>query len=203
MACTIWTPLFMLISTWKPLQWRLPMAIGLYIFLTDFFFLGLGKLARMLILNDIFLFTGLNLRHWPSFIDRMAPFDGHRAAASAACFLKCPTCGMTGPAAHLEAYSQQILSPKINIPGCFLFLKGKQKPLLSRGKGEHCLDHHPGGIRSSQFPLEIPRLCWLRPPIRWGLRSQPSFLLQHAAPSHVPKERQVVQGDLSKDNLFR
>lgn len=96
----------------------------------------------------------------------MTPWSTRQeTAASAACFLKCLTCGKICPAAHSEAYSQQILNPKINAPGCFLFLKGKQKPLVSRGKGEPCLDHHPGGILSTQFPLEIPKLCWLRPPI--------------------------------------
>lgn len=67
--------------------------------------------------------------------------------------------GKAGPAARPGAYSLPILSPKNKHPGCFLFLKGKQKPLVSRGKGEPCLDHHPGGILSVQFPSEIPRLC--------------------------------------------
>lgn len=69
----------MLITTWKPLQWWLSMAIGLYFFNIIFFF-NIGKISKNsnLLLSYICLFTGLNLRRCPSFLfltDLTAPLE--------------------------------------------------------------------------------------------------------------------------------
>lgn len=124
----------------------------------------MGKFCKNsnLLLNAIFFLT-----YWTSSV--ALPFlyfpvwsrgpSEHLGGKRAACCLPCTSRGKTGPAAHPGAYSRPILGPKNTHPGCFLFLKGKQKPLVSRGKGEPCLDHHPGGILSAQFPSEIPKLC--------------------------------------------
>lgn len=121
-----------------------------------------------------------------SLLHRAAPMEP--SGKGCGLFPEMPHVQEACPAAHPGAYSQQILSPKNKQAGCFLFLKGKQKPLMSRGKGEPCLDHHPRGILSTQFPLEIPEAQSSSAdsghPFSRRLRFQLTFLLQHPAPSH-------------------
>ena len=142
-----------------------------------------GKLARILIffyllfLNYFFLFTRFNLRHC-----HFLYFPTWSMVLLELCDKGClvpeipHTCKDLSwdPSWGLFTTDPQ---PQNKHLGCFLFLKGKQKALVNRGKAEPCLDHHPRGILSTQFPLEIPETqnssADSGHPFWWHLGSQP------------------------------